>query len=121
MDGLMNWEDYKTFKEEMLRRGFPAWRFDDINRDIRYSDDVFLIGRIEDVIPRDTKEKITKEELVEFVVGWVEETFEPEFDEEGEPFWYDETYDEWIRIFEYDVLLNAYVDFEVRNELGLID
>lgn len=117
----MSWEDYSRFKKWMLDRGFPEWRFDDYNRDIKYSDDVFEAEKIKDEMYWEAKEKMTREELAEFVHLWVEENIEPEYDEDGEPFWYDETYEYWERIFEYDVIASSYVSFEIDNELGLLD
>lgn len=116
---------WDLFKSELEKQGFSLRRLDNKERGLRRSDDVFKL----DVIKKWMKEKHSDmkledadhETMLWLIDLYIEGNIPTQFvNEDGDGDWYDETYDMWYAAFEYAVLFDKIIDWEVRDELSLI-
>ena len=113
---MVSKELWEKFKDEIARCGFSERRLDDLARDIKLSDDVFLKGYIEDWIakgyPEVNLEECGYEDAVCLARMYLEDNVKPQLtDGDGCPGWYDETEDMWFDAMEYAIISSKYVDF----------
>lgn len=122
---MMAQETWDLFKSELTKQGFSLRRLDDNTRQLKHSDDVFKLDVIkkwmEQKHPDMKLEDIDHETMLWLIDLYMEENIPTQFvNEEGDGDWYDETYDLWYDAFEYATIWDKIIDWEVRDELGLI-
>ena len=122
---MMAQETWDLFKSELTKQGFSLRRLNDNTRQLKYSDDVFKLDVIKKWMERkhsDMKlEDIDHETMLWLIDCYIEDNVPTQFvNEDGDGDWYDETYDMWYAAFEYAVLFDKIIDWEVRNTMGLI-
>ena len=122
---MMAQETWDLFKSELTKQGFSLRRLNDNTRQLKYSDDVFKLDVIRKWMEQkhsDMKlEDIDHEAMLWLIDCYIEDNVPTQFvNEDGDGDWYDETYDMWYAAFEYAVLFNKIIDWEVRNTMGLI-
>lgn len=113
---MVSKELWEKFKDEITKCGFSERRLDDPTRDMKRSDDIFLMGYIEDWIagkyPDINLEGCDYESAVDLTRMYLEDNVKPQLtDEDGCPEWYDETKDIWFDAMEYAIIFSKYVDF----------
>lgn len=116
---------WDLFKSELTKQGFSLRRLNDDTRQLKYSDDVFKLDKIEEWMKQkhsDMKlEDIDHETMLWLIDLYMEENIPTQFvNEEGDGDWYDETYDLWYDAFEYATIWDKIIDWEVMDELDLI-
>jgi hypothetical protein len=121
----MTQETWDLFKSELTKQEFSLRRLNDDTRQLKYSDDVFKLDVIkkwmEQEHPDMKLEDIDHETMLWLVDLYIEDNVPTQFvNEEGDGDWYDETYDLWYDAFEYATIWDKIIDWEVRDELGLI-
>ena len=122
---MMAQETWDLFKSELTKQGFSLRRLNDNTRQLKYSDDVFKLDVIRKWMEQkhsDMKlEDIGHEAMLWLIDCYIEDNVPTQFvNEDGDGDWYDETYDMWYEAFEYAVLFDKIIDWEVRNTMGLI-
>lgn len=122
---MMAQETWDLFKSELTKQGFSLRRLNDDTRQLKYSDDVFKLDEIKEWMKQkhsDMKlEDIDHETMLWLIDLYIEGNIPTQFvNEDGDGDWYDETYDMWYEAFEYAVLFDKIIDWEVRNIMGLI-
>ena len=122
---MMAQETWDLFKSELTKQGFSLRRLNDNTRQLKYSDDVFKLDTIRKWMEQkhsDMKlEDIDHEAMLWLIDCYIEDNIPTQFvNEDGDGDWYDETYDMWYEAFEYAVLFDKIIDWEVRNTMGLI-
>lgn len=122
---MMAQETWDLFKSELTKQGFSLRRLNDNTRQLKYSDDVFKLDVIRKWMEQkhsDMKlEDIDHEAMLWLIDCYIEDNIPTQFvNEDGDGDWYDETYDMWYEAFEYAVLFDKIIDWEVRNTMGLI-
>lgn len=122
---MMAQETWDLFKSELTKQGFSLRRLNDNTRQLKYSDDVFKLDVIRKWMEQkhsDMKlEDIDHEAMLWLIDCYIEDNVPTQFvNEDGDGDWYDETYDMWYEAFEYAVLFDKIIDWEVRNTMGLI-
>lgn len=122
---MMAQETWDLFKSELTKQGFSLRRLNDNTRQLKYSDDVFKLDIIRKWVGQrhsDMKlEDIDHETMLWLIDCYIEDNVPTQFvNEDGDGDWYDETYDMWYAAFEYAVLFDKIIDWEVRNTMGLI-
>lgn len=122
---MMAQETWDLFKSELTKQGFSLRRLNDNTRQLKYSDDVFKLDVIRKWMEQkhsDMKlEDIDHETMLWLIDCYIEDNVPTQFvNEDGDGDWYDETYDMWYAAFEYAVLFDKIIDWEVRNTMGLI-
>ena len=122
---MMAQETWDLFKSELTKQGFSLRRLNDNTRQLKYSDDVFELDVIRKWMERkhsDMKlEDVDHETMLWLIDCYIEDNVPTQFvNEDGDGDWYDETYDMWYAAFEYAVLFDKIIDWEVRNTMGLI-
>lgn len=122
---MMAQETWDLFKSELTKQGFSLRRLNDNTRQLKYSDDVFKLDVIRKWMEQkhsDMKlEDIDHEGMLWLIDCYIEDNVPTQFvNEDGDGDWYDETYDMWYAAFEYAVLFDKIIDWEVRNTMGLI-
>ena len=118
-------ETWGLFKSELTKQGFSLRRLNDDTRQLKHSDDVFKLDVIkkwmEQKHPDMQLEDIDHEAMLWLIDCYIEDNIPTQFvNEDGDGDWYDETYDMWYAAFEYAVLFEKIIDWEVRNTMGLI-
>lgn len=116
---------WDLFKSELTKQGFSLRRLNDDTRQLKYSDDVFKLDVIKKWMEQkhsDMKlEDVDHETMLWLIDLYMEGNIPTQFvDENGDGDWYDETYDLWYDAFEYAVLFDKIIDWEVRDTMGLI-
>ena len=122
---MMAQETWDLFKSELTKQGFSLRRLNDNTRQLKYSDDVFKLDAIRKWMEQkhsDMKlEDVDHETMLWLIDCYIEDNVPTQFvNEDGDGDWYDETYDMWYEAFEYAVLFDKIIDWEVRNTMGLI-
>lgn len=122
---MMAQETWDLFKSELTKQGFSLRRLDDNTRQLKYSDDVFKLDKIKEWMKQkhsDMKlEDIDHEAMLWLIDCYIEDNIPTQFvNEDGDGDWYDETYDMWYEAFEYAVLFDKIIDWEVRDMMDLI-
>ena len=122
---MMAQETWDLFKSELTKQGFSLRRLNDNTRQLKYSDDVFKLDVIRKWMEQkhsDMKlEDVDHEAMLWLIDCYIEDNIPTQFvNEDGDGDWYDETYDMWYEAFEYAVLFDKIIDWEVRNTMGLI-
>lgn len=122
---MMAQETWDLFKSELMKQGFSLRRLNDDTRQLKYSDDVFKLDKIKEWMKQkhsDMKlEDIDHEAMLWLIDCYIEDNIPTQFvNEDGDGDWYDETYDMWYAAFEYAVLFDKIIDWEVRDTMGLI-
>ena len=122
---MMAQETWDLFKSELTKQGFSLRRLNDNTRQLKYSDDVFKLDVIRKWMEQkhsDMKlEDVDHEAMLWLIDCYIEDNIPTQFvNEDGDGDWYDETYDMWYAAFEYAVLFDKIIDWEVRNTMGLI-
>lgn len=122
---MMAQETWDLFKSELTKQGFSLRRLNDDTRQLKYSDDVFKLDKIQEWMKQkhsDMKlEDIDHEAMLWLIDCYIEDNIPTQFvNEDGDGDWYDETYDIWYAAFEYAVLFDKIIDWEVRDTMGLI-
>lgn len=122
---MMAQETWDLFKYELTKQGFSLRRLNDNTRQLKYSDDVFKLDVIRKWMEQkhsDMKlEDVDHEAMLWLIDCYIEDNVPTQFvNEDGDGDWYDETYDMWYAAFEYAVLFDKIIDWEVRNTMGLI-
>ena len=122
---MMAQETWDLFKSELTKQGFSLRRLDDNTRQLKYSDDVFKLDKIKEWMKQkhsDMKlEDIDHEAMLWLIDCYIEDNIPTQFvNENGDGDWYDETYDMWYAAFEYAVLFDKIIDWEVRDMMDLI-
>lgn len=120
---MVSKESWEKFKDEIAKCGFSERRLDDTTRDIKRSDDIFLMGYVENWIGRkypDMKlEECDCESAAYLATMYLEDNVKPQLtDEDGYPEWYDETRGMWFDAMEYAIIFSKYVDFIVMEGFG---
>lgn len=118
-------ETWDLFKSELTKQGFSLRRLNDDTRQLKYSDDVFKLDKIKEWMKQkhsDMKlEDIDHEAMLWLIDCYIEDNIPTQFvNENGDGDWYDETYDMWYAAFEYAVLFDKIIDWEVRDMMDLI-
>lgn len=122
---MMAQETWDLFKSELTKQGFSLRRLNDDTRQLKYSDDVFKLDKIKEWMKQkhsDMKlEDVDHEAMLWLIDCYIEDNIPTQFvDEDGNGDWYDETYDMWYEAFEYAVLFDKIIDWEVRDMMDLI-
>lgn len=122
---MMAQETWDLFKSELTKQGFSLRRLNDDTRQLKYSDDVFKLDKIQEWMKQkhsDMKlEDMDHESMLWLIDCYIEDNIPTQFvNEDGDGDWYDETYDMWYAAFEYAVLFDKIIDWEVRDTMGLI-
>ena len=123
---MVSKELWEKFKDEIARCGFSERRLDDLARDMKLSDDVFLKGYIEDWItkgyPEVNLEECDYEDAVCLARMYLEDNVKPQLtDGDGRPEWYDETEDMWFDAMEYAIISSKYIGFIEMERFGMED
>lgn len=122
---MMAQETWDLFKSELTKQGFSLRRLNDDTRQLKYSDDVFKLDKIKEWMKQEHSdmklEDIDHEAMLWLIDCYIEDNIPTQFvNEDGDGDWYDETYDMWYEAFEYAVLFDKIIDWEVRDTMGLI-
>lgn len=122
---MMAQETWDLFKSELTKQGFSLRRLNDDTRQLKYSDDVFKLDKIKEWMKQNHSEMkledIDHESMLWLIDCYIEDNIPTQFvNEDGDGDWYDETYDMWYAAFEYAVLFDKIIDWEVRDTMGLI-
>lgn len=118
-------ETWDLFKSELTKQGFSLRRLNDDTRQLKYSDDVFKLDKIQEWMKQkhsDMKlEDMDHESMLWLIDCYIEDNIPTQFvNEDGDGDWYDETYDMWYAAFEYATIWDKIIDWEVMDELDLI-
>lgn len=122
---MMTQETWDLFKSELTKQGFSLRRLNDDTRQLKYSDDVFKLDKIQEWMKQEHSdmklEDIDHESMLWLIDCYIEDNIPTQFvNEDGDGDWYDETYDMWYAAFEYAVLFDKIIDWEVRDMMDLI-
>lgn len=122
---MMAQETWDLFKSELTKQGFSLRRLNDDTRQLKYSDDVFKLDKIKEWMKQEHSdmklEDIDHESMLWLIDCYIEDNIPTQFvNEDGDGDWYDETYDMWYAAFEYAVLFDKIIDWEVRDMMDLI-
>lgn len=122
---MMAQETWDLFKSELTKQGFSLRRLNDDTRQLKYSDDVFKLDKIQEWMKQEHSdmklEDIDHESMLWLIDCYIEDNIPTQFvNEDGDGDWYDETYDMWYAAFEYAVLFDKIIDWEVRDMMDLI-
>lgn len=118
-------ETWDLFKSELTKQGFSLRRLNDDTRQLKYSDDVFKLDKIQEWMKQEHSdmklEDVDHEAMLWLIDCYIEDNIPTQFvNENGDGDWYDETYDMWYAAFEYAVLFDKIIDWEVRDMMDLI-
>lgn len=116
---------WDLFKSELTKQGFSLRRLNDDTRQLKYSDDVFKLDKIKEWMKQEHSdmklEDVDHEAMLWLIDCYIEDNIPTQFvNEDGDGDWYDETYDMWYAAFEYAVLFDKIIDWEVRDMMDLI-
>lgn len=118
---MLNTNEWNEFKESVQKAGFSTRRLDDGRRDLKQSDDIYMLDIVENFFKglsdSSQLETWTYSGIMDASRWYVEDNIKPQLkDEYGNDDWHDETLEMWESAFEYAAMFHRLVAFKVESK-----